>query len=203
MITRLSNNYELFNYAPLCLFVRGGYWVNMGYFNSRGLRGSMLEDLINRTNKEYFDDELAVIQKLPTSIKPVELDSERGVISLAYFDAKSTVDYMGNVQGVPVCFDAKETAQKSFPIANIHKHQIDFMDKFSNQGGLSFMIVSFTKLDEIYLLDLETIKQYWSASLEGGRKSIPYSAFNKDYKIDRVGRYLIHYLEALSLYTQN
>ena len=65
----------------------------MGYWESRGLRGSEFEDLINRTNKVYFDDDLAVVQKIPTAIKPVRLDNERGVISLAYFDEKSTVDY--------------------------------------------------------------------------------------------------------------
>ena len=80
----------------------------MSYWSTRGLRGSNLEDMINRTNKAYLDDNLAVIQKIPTSITPVRLDNQRGVISLAYFDEKSTVDYVGNVQGIPLCFDAKE-----------------------------------------------------------------------------------------------
>ena len=51
--------------------------------------------MINRTNKAYLDDNLAVIQKIPTSITPVRLDNQRGVISLAYFDEKSTVDGIG------------------------------------------------------------------------------------------------------------
>ena len=75
------------------------------------------------------------------------------MITLAYFDEKSTVDYMGSVQGIPVCFDAKETAQKNLPIANIHEHQIEFMDKFMLQGGLSFILVNFTQCDKFYLLD--------------------------------------------------
>lgn len=174
----------------------------MGYFSTRGLRGSNLEEIINRTNRQYFDDDLAVIQKLPTSIKPVELDSERGVISLAYFDEKSTVDYMGNVQGIPVCFDAKETAQKSLPIANIHEHQIEFMEKFIHQGGLSFILVNFTEYDKFYLLDFTTLKKYWNDAKEGKRKSIPIEAFEQKLEVFRHKRYLIHYLEGIENYLQ-
>ena len=87
----------------------------MAYWNSRGLRGSTLEEIINITNDNYLKNNLAIIQKIPTSIKPVEFDKVKGVIKLAYFEQKSTVDYMGNVQGIPVCFDAKETKHTGIP----------------------------------------------------------------------------------------
>ena len=64
----------------------------MGYWHSRGLRGSVLEDLINQSNHYYMTHGLAVMQKIPTAITPVKLDQQKGVIKLAYFDAKSTVD---------------------------------------------------------------------------------------------------------------
>ena len=172
----------------------------MGYFSTRGLRGSTLEELINRTNRQYFDDDLAVIQKLPTSIKPVELDSSKGVITLAYFDEKSTVDYMGSVQGIPICFDAKETAKKNLPIANIHEHQIDFMEKFMLQGGISFILVHFTSIDKYFLLELEVLKKYWNDAKEGKRKSIPLDAFNDKLEVFRHKRYLLHYLEGVQAY---
>ena len=38
----------------------------MGTWNSRGLRGSALEELINRTNEQYREKGLALIQKIPT-----------------------------------------------------------------------------------------------------------------------------------------
>ena len=174
----------------------------MGYWQTRGLRGSDFEDLINRTNKEYFDDDLAVVQKIPTSIKPVKLDSERGVISLAYFDEKSTVDYMGNVQGIPVCFDAKETTHKSLPIANIHSHQVEFMDKFDMQGGIAFLLVHFSKFDEYYILDMKTLIKYYNDAQNGGRKSIPYEAFNKDLQIYTDIKYPLHYLEGIGTYLE-
>lgn len=174
----------------------------MGYWSTRGLRGSAFEDLINRTNKAYFDDDLAVVQKIPTSIKPVELNSEKGIITLAYFDEKSTVDYIGNIQGIPVCFDAKETAHKSLPIANIHPHQVLFMDKFDLQGGIAFLLVHFSRFDEYYILEMKTLIEYYNKALDGGRKSIPYEAFNKDLLIYKDSRYPLHYLEAISRYLE-
>lgn len=77
----------------------------MGTWNTRGLRGSALESLINRTNEQYARRGLALIQKVPTPITPVKIDKEHRHITLAYFEQKSTVDYIGAVQGVPVCFD--------------------------------------------------------------------------------------------------
>ncbi|MBR6358702.1 MAG: Holliday junction resolvase RecU, partial [Lachnospiraceae bacterium] len=88
----------------------------------RGLRGSALEELINLTNDRYRESGLALIQKIPTPITPLQIDKESKHITLAYFDQKSTVDYIGAVQGIPVCFDAKESAVDTFALANIHEH---------------------------------------------------------------------------------
>ena len=98
----------------------------MGYkmatWNSRGLRGSTLEDLINRSNEQYLEKGLALIQKIPTPITPIKIDKENRHITLAYFEQKSTVDYIGAVQGIPVCFDAKECSSDTFALQNIHEH---------------------------------------------------------------------------------
>ena len=76
----------------------------MGTWNSRGLRGSTLEELINITIEKYIDSGIALIQKIPTPIKPINIDSNSRHITLAYFEQKSTVDYIGVVQGIPICF---------------------------------------------------------------------------------------------------
>ena len=73
----------------------------MATWNSRGLRGSTLEDMINRTNEKYAEAGLALIQKIPTPITPIQMDKEHRQITLAYFEQKSTVDYIGAVQGIP------------------------------------------------------------------------------------------------------
>ena len=116
----------------------------MATWNSRGLRGSTLEDLINRTNEKYQENGLALIQKIPTPITPIKIDKDERHITLAYFDQKSTVDYIGVVQGLPVCFDAKECAADTFALANIHEHQVTFMHSFEKQGGIAFFLIFFS-----------------------------------------------------------
>ncbi len=107
----------------------------MGFWNTRGLRGSALEDLVNFTNDYYRQRGLALFQKIPTPITPVEVSNEKRIITLAYFDKQSTVDYIGVVQGIAVCFDAKETTLKSLPIQNIHPHQLEQYWTDSQKGG--------------------------------------------------------------------
>lgn len=110
----------------------------MATWNSRGLRGSLLEDMINMANEKYRDNGLALIQKVPTPITPINIDKESRHITLAYFDQKSTVDYIGVVQGLPVCFDAKECVMDLFTLQKIHPHQVQFMRDFDRQEGIAF-----------------------------------------------------------------
>lgn len=60
----------------------------MPTWNSRGLRGSTLEEFINRTNERYRENHLALIQKVPTPITPIKMDKESRHITLAYFEQK-------------------------------------------------------------------------------------------------------------------
>lgn len=91
----------------------------MATWNSRGLRGSTLEDLINRTNEKYLESNLALIQKIPTPITPIKIDKEHRHITLAYFDQKSTVDYIGVVQGIPSASRQRNVPRISFALQNI------------------------------------------------------------------------------------
>lgn len=169
----------------------------MGTWNSRGLRGSTLEDMINMTNTNYREKHLALIQKIPTPITPVKIDQESRHITLAYFDKQSTVDYIGTVQGIPICFDAKECAAKTYPMMNIHEHQIKFMEDFENQGGISFIILFFSSLNETYYIPFQDIKRFYERSINGGRKSFTYDEINKDYRLNSAPGALIHYLEGI------
>ena len=133
----------------------------MATWNSRGLRGSTLEELVNRTNERYEEMGLALIQKIPTPITPVRIDKEHRHITLAYFEKISTVDYIGAVQGIPVCFDAKECAADTFPLQNVHEHQMNFMEKFEKQGGISFLIIYYSSYHELYYMRFKEIKRFW------------------------------------------
>ena len=137
----------------------------MATWNSRGLRGSTLEELINYTNEAYRKKGLALIQKIPTPIKPVEMDKNRH-ITLAYFEQKSTVDYIGAVQGIPICFDAKECNVRTFPLQNVHEHQVAFMREFEQQGGIAFLLISYTALNEMYYLPFRDLERFWTRAAE-------------------------------------
>ena len=169
----------------------------MGTWKSRGLRGSTLEDIINHTNEVYREKKLALIQKIPTPITPITIEKSTRHITLAYFDQKSTVDYIGAVQGIPVCFDAKECAVKTFPLQNVHEHQIRFMKEFEEQGGIAFIILHFTALDELYYVPFRDLETFWKRMQDGGRKSFTYDEVDKSYQIRANRDILVHYLETI------
>ena len=169
----------------------------MPTWNSRGLRGSTLEDMLNRTNEKYAENHLALIQKIPTPITPINIDQETRHITLAYFEQKSTVDYIGAVQGIPVCFDAKECNSDTFPLANIHEHQVTFMRQFEEQDGIAFILISFTHRDEFYYLRFADLMQFWNRAKEGGRKSFRYDELNPNYFLPNVSGVLVPDLNML------
>lgn len=173
-------------------------------FNSRGLRGSVFEEMINLANASYREAGVALVQKIPTSIKPVEFDSKKHTISLAYFDQPSTVDYIGVMQGLPICFDAKETQQKSLPIANIHPHQVDFMREFNAQGGLSFLLVHFTEAHAYYLLPFEVLDTFFNEHGEHkAQKTIPREFFEERFRFyEGENGITLHYIKAVLAYYQ-
>lgn len=169
----------------------------MATWNSRGLRGSTLEDMINRTNEKYAESGLALIQKVPTPITPIKMDKEHRQITLAYFEQKSTVDYIGAVQGLPVCFDAKECASDTFALQNIHEHQVEFMGKFEKQGGIAFFLIFYTHKDILYYLPYEMLRFFWDRAKDGGKKSFRYEELNPEYVLPRKHGILVPYLDVL------
>ena len=171
----------------------------MATWNSRGLRGSTLEDLINRTNEKYLENGLALIQKIPTPITPINIDKENRHITLAYFDQKSTVDYIGAVQGIPVCFDAKECSVDTFSLQNIHDHQVDFMVNFEKQGGIAFLIIYYSHKDLFYYLNLEQLLVFWKRAKEGGRKSFRFEELDPKFEMPKKHGILVPYLDMLNL----
>ena len=171
----------------------------MGTWNSRGLRGSTLEEFLNRTNEKYLEQGLALIQKIPTPITPVKIDKEHRHITLAYFDQRSTVDYIGAVQGIPVCFDAKECHADTFPLQNLHEHQVEFMREFEKQDGIAFLIIYYSSRNELYYMPFEEIDRFWNRSKEGGRKSVRYEELNPKYFMTLKNGCMVPYLDALQI----
>ena len=165
---------------------------------SRGLRGSVLEEMINMTNTVYRENNLALIQKIPTPITPITIDKESRHITLAYFDQKSTVDYIGVVQGYPVCFDAKEVKTTTFSLQNIHPHQVEFMRRFEKQSGIAFFLIYYTGMDVYYYLPFRHFLPFWERMEAGGRKSFRFDELDQTYVLPHRPGLLVPYLEMIN-----
>lgn len=171
----------------------------MATWNSRGLRGSLLEEMVNLTNEKYREKNLALIQKIPTPITPITIEKETRHITLAYFDQKSTIDYIGAVQGIPVCFDAKECAVDTFSLQNIHEHQVTFMRDFESQQGIAFFLIYYTTRDILYYLSLRELLVFWNRKEQGGRKSFRIDELQKKYFFNKKSGFMIPYLDMIQL----
>ncbi|MBD8004852.1 Holliday junction resolvase RecU [Bacillus norwichensis] len=139
-------------------------------------RGMTLEEDLNETNQYYLTKGLAVIHKKPTPVQIVHVDYAKrstAVIKEAYFRQASTTDYNGISNGKYIDFEAKETkSSTSFPLKNIHEHQIDHMKNVIKQNGIAFVIIRFAASEEIFLLESEHLFKFWDRMENGGRKSI-------------------------------
>ena len=171
----------------------------MATWKTRGLRGSTLEDMVNRTNERYSEAGLCLVQKIPTPITPISIDSKTRHITLAYFDQKSTVDYIGAAQGIPIAFDAKECAKDTFTLANIHEHQVLFMEGFEKQGGVAFFLIHYTHKDIYYYLRFKKLKEFWDRMNAGGRKSFTFDEIEEEFILKNKPGILVPYLDGINL----
>ncbi len=139
-------------------------------------RGMTLEEDINDSNHYYLLHNIAVIHKKPTPVQIVQVDYPKrsaAVIKEAYFKQASTTDYNGIYKGRYIDFEAKETRNKtSFPLQNFHDHQIKHMRDVINHNGLCFVILRFTKNEQIFLLEATHLLSFWDRMKKGDRKSI-------------------------------
>lgn len=165
-------------------------------------RGMSLEEDLNITNQFYLDTGVAVVHKKPTPVQIVDVDYPKrsaAVIKEAYFKQASTTDFNGVYRGRHIDFEAKETKNKtSFPLNNVHQHQVDHMKAVEQHGGICFLIIKFAPLDQVFLLPSTGLFLYWDDQCNGGRKSIPYSYIEKEgIHIPFHYQARVHYAKAL------
>lgn len=168
---------------------------NVNYKN----RGMTLESEINSSNEYYRDIDKAYIYKKPTPIKITKVDypsRDKAVIKEAFFTIPSTTDYNGIYNSKYIDFEAKETkSTTSFTLNNIHPHQIKHLENISKHGGIAFIIVRFTTLNETYLLPSEKLMFFIN---NVNRKSIPLNYFKENaYLLNDGYRPIIDYLKVV------
>ena len=160
-------------------------------------RGMTLESELNDSNEYYKEIEKAFIYKKPTPIKITKVNypsRDKAMITEAFFTIPSTTDYNGLYKEKYIDFEAKETKSKtSFALTNIHPHQIKHIKSIHNNGGIAFLIVRFTSLNETYLLPANEFLLFIEKT---DRKSIPLTYFKEHAHLIKDGyRPRIDYLK--------
>ena len=141
-------------------------------------RGMNLEEDINLTNEYYLSHDIAVIHKKPTPIQ---------IVKVSYPERSSAK-----------IVEAYFRTPLSFPFTNISLHQINHLDKVIHHGGIAFLIIAFTKVNEVYLLDASFMVE---AYRKNDRKSLRYETIKEKGHLIRQG-FLprLHYLEIIDQY---
>lgn len=156
-------------------------------------RGMGLESLIEYANAQYASKGIANIQKIST---PWQIVRQGKKIVNAFPTGPSTVDYMGEYKGAAICFEAKETGNKtSFPLSNFEQHQIEFIRRWQ---GISFAIVHFSFYNRTFFIYRLELLRAWD-NQKTGRKSIPYTWITQYAKeVTQGNGIVLDYLRELS-----
>lgn len=172
---------------------------NQSYSN----RGKTLEDELSESNDYYLSRGFAVIHKKPVPVQIVNVNypaRSAAVITEAYFRTPSTTDFNGVWKGQYIDFEAKETkSNTSFPLQNIHEHQVEHMKNVHKQRGIAFLIVRFSSLDRYFVVSYDIFACFWDRMKKGGRKSITLNEFeNEAIEISPGFMPTLDYLQALT-----
>lgn len=163
-----------------------------------GNRGMTLEEDINLTNEYYKENNIALIYKKPIPIKVLRINETKTRIKDGFYEKKSTLDYSGIYKEKYIEFDAKETNNKtSFPLSNIHEHQIEHIKNILFYKGIAFLIVRFNIINKTYLLEGQQLVDFIK---NNERKSIPLDYFEKNCKkIELKYRPRLDYLKIIDI----
>ncbi len=140
-------------------------------------RGMKLEKDIISSCEFYQMKNIASISKRPTPINVIEVDySKNAKITEAYFEQQSTTDFNGVYKSYYIDFEAKSVqSTTSFPLSNIHTHQLKHLTNVIDHGGIAFFIIEFSKLNKIYAIDALEIINFCNIN---SRKSLTIEYLN-------------------------
>lgn len=163
-----------------------------------GNRGMTLEEDINLTNEYYKEKNIALIYKKPIPIKVLRTNETKTRIKDGFYEQKSTLDYNGIYQEKYIEFDAKETNSKtSFPLSNIHIHQINHIKDVLFYKGIVFLIIRFNILNKTYILTGDKLIEFINTE---DRKSIPLNFFEENCKqVELKYRPRLDYLKSIDI----
>ncbi|MDK2819564.1 MAG: Holliday junction resolvase RecU [Mycoplasmataceae bacterium] len=119
-------------------------------------RGMLLETIINKTIKQYKENDVAIFHKKTLDIKFSNVNA-KNKIDNGVIMSKSTVDYYGIYNGSFVAFEAKSTESIIVPKNNFKLHQHNYLKTIKKHGGIAFYIILFKTTNEFYLIDVTLV----------------------------------------------
>ncbi|MBM7580048.1 Holliday junction resolvase RecU [Jeotgalibacillus terrae] len=153
---------------------------------SHANRGKTLEIYIDQANATYQQRGQAVVVRQHPEVKVTGFKDKK--VTDGFYKSKGAPDYIGLASNLPVCFDAKETkSETSFPIDNVHQHQIKDLKHWEDQGGFSFLIIRFVTHKKTYLLPFKAFNQCLKECRVRDVKSIPYQVIQQRGKLITAG----------------
>ena len=134
-------------------------------------RGMKFESLIQNKCEELKKNGVALINKVPTEIKMIRNGAR--IVNAFAVEQSKFVDFVGIYKGKAIAIEAKETKNKtSFPFGNIKDTQIQFLNKWTELGGLGYYIIRFEENKKVFLVISEDMHKCMSTI---NRKSVPYN----------------------------
>jgi recombination protein U len=156
---------------------------------------NQLETRIRKANLTYRKERRALIQKLEV---PIRMTNMGMVATLSTIDFYGVFSYSkGKTKrkkvGRAIAFDAKECeSTTSFPLKNIHQHQLEFLRLWTELDGEGFFFIHFKNIhpDRAFITPIDLVAKYWDDST--GRKSIPITEFKEEW-LAPIDDYLTYY----------
>lgn len=163
--------------------------------------GNDFENAINESNEYYLKKGVAAVYKKPTPVQIVKVDypaRNKAKIVEAYYKTPSTTDYNGIFKEKYIDFEAKSCRELNFSFERIYEHQIRHLETIDKLGGIAFLIIEFSSVDEVYILPAKLLIEKYEESLNGGRKSIPYEYIKDNgYPVKQGFNPRLDYLDAV------
>ncbi|QJG66983.1 Holliday junction resolvase RecU [Mycoplasma phocoenae] len=126
-------------------------------------KGMLLESIINKSNDNYFRNQIAYVQKKNLDIKFKKVLKNSGNLTLegANIFSKSTVDYYGIYNGKFLAFEAKECNESPLLFQNLKKHQMRYLELIEYFGGFAFYIILFKKESLFFLIKATDLHKFF------------------------------------------
>lgn len=123
-------------------------------------RGLKFEALIQDKCNELKDQNIALINKVPTEWKVIRNGAR--IVNAYPVSESKFVDFIGIWNnGKAIALEAKETKNKtSFPFSNIKESQIIFFDNWNEMNGIGYYIIRFEELKRVFLVDSKIMNNH-------------------------------------------